>query len=208
MENKKEIKEEPKKKTTTKKTETKKSTTSSNTKKKTTTSTTKKNTTTNKKASATNTVKKKSTTSNVKKKTTTKKVTTVPKKAEKKVEDKVKDVTLVDVFARENNIDFPKEVSVKENISEQEKIEKDVIEEVNNVNVARLEECKYIKKKNKKLLIIGVFVVVLGVISLIISLIANRIIDRYYLSDSTITLMMAISLIIEGFGAFIIINES
>jgi hypothetical protein len=48
----------------------------------------------------------------------------------------------------------------------------------------------------------------LGIIALIISLIANRIIDREYISDISIALMVAGSILIEAFGAFIIINET
>ena len=60
----------------------------------------------------------------------------------------------------------------------------------------------------KSLLPIGVIIAILGLIALIISLIANRIVDREYLSDTAITLMLVISIIIETFGAFIIISES
>ena len=49
---------------------------------------------------------------------------------------------------------------------------------------------------------------ILGIIALFVSLIANRIVDREFLSDNAITFMMVCSIIIEGFGAFIIINEA
>ena len=54
----------------------------------------------------------------------------------------------------------------------------------------------------------GIIIVILGIVALIVALIANRIVDREFLSDSAITLMMVASIIIEGFGAFIIINET
>lgn len=99
--------------------------------------------------------------------------------------------------------------AISNKVSRQETIEKEIIKEIENVNVSRLEEAKFSNKnRNKGLLGIGVIVVILGIAALIISLIANRIVDREFLSDTSITLMMVGSIIIEGFGAFIIINES
>lgn len=84
----------------------------------------------------------------------------------------------------------------------------DIIEQKKEETSIKLEEAKFSKRKNNKLLLVGVFIVTLGIIALILSLIANRIVDREFLSDNSITLMMIASIIIEGFGAFIIINES
>lgn len=71
----------------------------------------------------------------------------------------------------------------------------------------KLEEAKT-KPKNKKLLFIGFLICVLGIIALLLSIIANRIIDRNFLNDSSVLAMIIISIIIECFGAFIIISES
>lgn len=153
---------------------------------------------------------KKTTEKKVSKKSTS--VKTTKKDTNKKVDPKneVKDITLVNVFKDEKEIELVNNLVDNDdnNISEQEKIEKDIIEEINNVNTAKIEDSKFSKKKNKNLLAIGIFIVLLGVVALIVALIANRIVDREFLSDSTVTLMMTASIIIEGFGAFIIINES
>ena len=82
-----------------------------------------------------------------------------------------------------------------------------IVEEINNIT--KLEDAKFVKdKKKKSLLPIGIIISILGLVALLISLVANRIIDREFLSDTSITIMLIISIIIEGFGAFIIINES
>ena len=190
--------------------------------------TTKKKTTTNntavKKTSKNNTAKKsKSTIStapnkNVKKtsassstKNTTKKSNNV--KSTKKTE--TKKVPKKDTIVEENIINLEEKAEFPDNyvdignnsISEQEKDEKIIVEEINNIT--KLENAKYVKSKKKNsLLPIGVIIAILGLIALIISLIANRIVDREYLSDTAITLMLVISIIIETFGAFIIISES
>lgn len=149
------------------------------------------------------TITKKSTSSTVKK-TTPKKSTPATKTDVKEgVETKVKDVTLIDVFKGENNVEQINNLVVEEKneITKRES-------EKENVSIAKIEEARFTKKKDKKLLAIGIFIVLLGIIALIIALIANRIVDREFLSDSTVTLMMTASIIIEGFGAFIIINEA
>jgi len=90
-----------------------------------------------------------------------------------------------------------------------EDIENKINEIVENKNVAKLENAKYIKnKKNKQLLAIGVVISLLGIIALIITLIANRIVDKNFISDNAIILMVIASILIEIFGAFIIINEA
>mgnify|MGYP003306180506 CR=1 FL=1 len=54
-------------------------------------------------------------------------------------------------------------------------------------------------KSQKRLLVFG---------ALIITLIANRIVDKEFISDNAISLMVVASILIECFGAFIIINEA
>lgn len=190
--------------------------------------TTKKKTTTNntavKKTSKNNTAKKsKSTIStasnkNVKKtsassstKNTTKKNNNV--KSTKKTE--TKKVPKKDTIVEENIINLEEKAEFPDNyvdldnnsISEQEKDEKIIVEEINNIT--KLENAKYIKNNKKRsLLPIGVVIAILGLVALFISLVANRIVDREFLSDNTITLMLIISIVIECFGAFIIIKES
>lgn len=133
-------------------------------------------------------------------------------KVTKKVEDRKvpeKDILLEEnVINLEEKIEFPNNyVNTEDNISEQEKDEKMIVEEINNIT--KLEDAKFVKdKKKKSLLPIGIIISILGLVALLISLVANRIIDREFLSDTSITIMLIISIIIEGFGAFIIINES
>ena len=190
--------------------------------------TTKKKTTTNntavKKTSKNNTAKKTkstiSTTSNknVKKtsassstKNTTKKNNNV--KSTKKTE--TKKVPKKDTIVEENIINLEEKAEFPDNyvdidnnsISEQEKDEKIIVEEINNIT--KLENAKYIKNNKKRsLLPIGVVIAILGLVALFISLVANRIVDREFLSDISITLMLIVSIVIECFGAFIIIKES
>ena len=160
----------------------KKSTTTKTSAKKTTT--TKSNT--SKKTSTTKTTPKKTTTKSVKKTTTTKKST--PKKVEKELE---KTVLIEDIENKINEIVENKKVEVKEE------------------NVAKIENAKYtIRKRNKHLLAIGVVISLLGIIALIITLIANRVVDKEFISDNAILMMVIASILIEIFGAFIIINES
>lgn len=171
------------KKEAVKDTETKKKTSSKTTTKKSTTKSTPKKTTTSKTTTKKNTTKK----------SVPKKDTTVKKEVVKKVEDKIIE-----------------EVEIKEEVvTKQEKIEKEVIDEIKSIKDIKLENAKYVvRKKDRTLLAIGVFISLLGIIALIISLIANRLIDREFISDTAVTLMICASIIIEGFGAFIIINES
>lgn len=143
------------------------------------------------------------------KKTNNKKSTV---KTTKKIEDKKipEDVIIEEnVINLEEKIEFPNNYVNTEdnNISDQEKDEKIIVEEINNIT--KLEDAKFVKEKKKRsLLPIGVIISILGLVALFISLVANRIVDREFLSDSSITIMLIISIIIEGFGAFIIINES
>ncbi len=189
--------------------------------------TTKKKTTTNntavKKTSKNNTAKKsKSTIStasnkNVKKtsasstKNTTKKNNNVKstKKTETKKVPKKDTIIEENIINLEEKAEFPNNyVDIDNNsISEQEKDEKIIVEEINNIT--KLENAKYIKNNKKRsLLPIGVVIAILGLVALFISLVANRIVDREFLSDNTITLMLIVSIVIECFGAFIIIKES
>ena len=190
--------------------------------------TTKKKTTTNntavKKTSKNNTAKKsKSTIStasnkNVKKtsassstKNTTKKNNNVKstKKTETKKVPKKDTIIEENIINLEEKAEFPNNyVDIDNNsISEQEKDEKIIVEEINNIT--KLENAKFIKNNKKRsLLPIGVVIAILGLVALFISLVANRIVDREFLSDNTITLMLIISIVIECFGAFIIIKES
>ena len=175
------------KKTSTKKTNTiKKSTknkTNNNSQKSIQTKSNKKNTT---KASP-----KKTTNKTVTKKNNTPKKTTI-KKNEKELE---KTIIIEDIENKINDI-------VENKVLE----EKDII---TTEKVAKLENAKYtIRKKNKHLLAIGVLISLLGVIALIIALIANRIVDKEFISDNAIVMMVIASILIEIFGAFIIINES
>jgi len=137
---------------------------------------------------------KKTNNNGVKKTSTSKKTTTkstpkktTPKKVEKELE---KTVIIEDIENKINDI-----------------VENKVIE--SKQNIAKLENAKYtIRKRNKQLLAIGVLISLLGIIALIITLIANRIVDKQFISDNAIVMMVIASILIEIFGAFIIINES
>lgn len=174
------------------------------------TTTTKKSTTSTTKKTNSNTVKKttsnKSNSKTINKTIGTKKTTTksVPKKntQKKTVTKDIRTKTTVDIKKNEEK----EEVVVKD--VELAKVNEKIELEDNNKDILKLEDAKYPKKKDKKLLAVGIFVILLGIIALFISLVANRIVDREFLSDNAITLMMVASIIIEGFGAFIIINES
>ena len=180
----------------------KKKSSTASTKKSTTTkkNTTKKSTTSTKKAPVKKTTNTKSST----KKTTivvkdTKKQTTPKKVVQKKDKDLEKTIIIEDIENKINNIVEKKDVEVKEQI----------IEDIKFENAAKLENAKFKQtKKNKPLLAIGVIISLLGIIALIITLIANRIVDKEFISDNAITLMVIASILIECFGAFIIINES
>ena len=187
--------EETKKTSTTKTSSNKKSTTNKNT-------TTKTNST--KKTTQNSNTKKSTTTKTIPKKTTTKsttKKTTAPKKnTTKKVnKDLEKTIVIKDIENKISNIVENKNVEVKEQVIKDIKIE----------NVAKLENAKYeIKKRNKQLLAVGVIISLLGIVALIITLIANRMVDKQFISDNAIMVMVVASILIEIFGAFIIINES
>ncbi len=194
-----EIKDTTKKKTTTKSSTAKKTTNNNSLNKK----------TTNKKNTNTKNIK----INDGKKIDNKTKTATTKKKATKKVESKKipkKDIILEEnIINSEEKIEFPDNyVNIGDNnISEQEKDEKIIVEEINNIT--KLENAKYIKSKRKSnLLPIGILIAILGLVALIISLVANRIVDREFLSDNNITLMLIISIMIECFGAFIIIRES
>ena len=137
-----------------------------------------------KKTAPKSTTKKTTSTSNTRNNTKTKKKTT--KTPDKKLNVVIKNDVLETKPKKKNN---KKEV------------------EIVSLNTAKIENAKF-KKKRKSLLPIGIIIVILGLAALIVSLIANRIIDREFISDTGIALMILISIIIEGFGAFIIVNES
>lgn len=192
-------------KNTTKKKTTTNSTVVKNTSK---TSTAKKSTNTKSTASKKNV---KKTSANSSTKNTAKKNSNL--KSTKKTE--TKKVPKKDIIVEENiinleeKIEFPDNyVDIEDNnISEQEKDEKIIVEEINNIT--KLENAKYVKNNKKRsLLPIGVVIAILGLVALFISLVANRIVDREFLSDNAITLMLIVSIVIECFGAFIIIRES
>jgi len=160
----------------------------------------KSNTTTNNKETKNKTnatsVKKNTNNTSVNKKTTTKKSTN-------------KKMPVKEIKKSNNKTEKSVEKKVSNVISKQEIVEKEIIEEIKNIKVAKLEDAKYsTKKRDKSLLVIGVFISLLGIIALILTLIANRIVDREFINDFAIALMVAASIIIEGFGSFIIISEA
>lgn len=172
--------------------------------------TTKKNTSTKTQTSkkSTNNTQKKNTAKKTISKSNTNKTSTVKKPTNKK--NTTKKVIKEEEIVLEKKQEFPdnfKEVD-NNNISKQEKDEKEIVEEINNVNSIKVEDSKFKKVKSKALLPVGIIIAILGLAALIVSLVANRIIDREFMSDTAITIMLVISIIIEAFGAFIIINES
>lgn len=173
--------------------------------------TTKKNTSTKTQTSkkSTNNTQKKNTAKKTTSKTNTNKTSSVKKPTNKKSTTK-KVIKKEEEIVLEKKQEFPdnfKEVD-NNNISKQEKDEKEIVEEINNVNSIKVEDSKFKKVKSKALLPVGIIIAILGLAALIVSLVANRIIDREFMSDTAITIMLVISIIIEAFGAFIIINES
>lgn len=173
--------------------------------------TTKKNTSTKTQTSkkSTNNTQKKNTAKKTTSKTSTNKTSSVKKPTNKKSTTK-KVIKKEEEIVLEKKQEFPdnfKEVD-NNNISKQEKDEKEIVEEINNVNSIKVEDSKFKKVKSKALLPVGIIIAILGLAALIVSLVANRIIDREFMSDTAITIMLVISIIIEAFGAFIIINES
>lgn len=108
-----------------------------------------------------------------------------------------------------------KNSNVKKVTTKETKVVKKIDDiKVNDVELANVLEKEEVikpiktKKRNKKLLCLGIFIVILGIVALFVSLIANRIVDREFLNDNAITFMIISSIIIEGFGSFIIINEA
>lgn len=173
--------------------------------------TTKKNTSTKTQTSkkSTNNTQKKNTAKKTTSKSNTNKTSNVKKPTNKKSTTK-KVIKKEEEIVLEKKQEFPdnfKEVD-NNNISIQEKDEKEIVEEINNVNSIKVEDSKFKKVKSKALLPVGIIIAILGLAALIVSLVANRIIDREFMSDTAITIMLVISIIIEAFGAFIIINES
>lgn len=173
--------------------------------------TTKKNTSTKTQTSkkSTNNTQKKNTAKKTTSKSNTNKTSSVKKPTNKKSTTK-KVIKKDEEIVLEKKQEFPdnfKEVD-NNNISKQEKDEKEIVEEINNVNSIKVEDSKFKKVKSKALLPVGIIIAILGLAALIVSLVANRIIDREFMSDTAITIMLVISIIIEAFGAFIIINES
>lgn len=173
--------------------------------------TTEKNTSTKTQTSkkSTNDTQKKNTAKKTTSKSNTNKTSSVKKPTNKKSTTK-KVIKKEEEIVLEKKQEFPdnfKEVD-NNNISKQEKDEKEIVEEINNVNSIKVEDSKFKKVKSKALLPVGIIIAILGLAALIVSLVANRIIDREFMSDTAITIMLVISIIIEAFGAFIIINES
>ena len=173
--------------------------------------TTKKNTSTKTQTSkkSTNNTQKKNTAKKTTSKSNTNKTSSVKKPTNKKSTTK-KVIKKEEEIVLEKKQEFPdifKEVD-NNNISKQEKDEKEIVEEINNVNSIKVEDSKFKKVKSKALLPVGIIIAILGLAALIVSLVANRIIYREFMSDTAITIMLVISIIIEAFGAFIIINES
>ena len=173
--------------------------------------TTKKNTSTKTQTSkkSTNNTQKKNTAKKTTSKSNTNKTSSVKKPTNKKSTTK-KVIKKEEEIVLEKKQEFPdnfKEVD-NNNISIQEKDEKEIVEEINNVNSIKVEDSKFKKVKSKALLPVGIIIAILRLAALIVSLVANRIIDREFMSDTAITIMLVISIIIEAFGAFIIINES
>ena len=105
---------------------------------------------------------------------------------------------------KENNT-TTKKVSNKKTVSKKSTTK---LTENNKNIVARVEDEKIEKKVNKKLLGIGIFISLLGIICLVLTIIANRTIDRNYINDVSIIVMSIVSIIIEICGASIIIVES
>ena len=153
------------------------------------------------------------------KKTTTKKSTTGTKKANtnKKTTSVKKKTSTTKPKEAKKKASASKTTTVKKNIKStpkkveeiQENIETEInqIVENNKTKNIKLENTKFSKRK-KKLLPIGIIITILGLIALFVSLVANRIIDREFISDNGIVIMIIISVIIELVGAFIIVNES
>lgn len=63
------------------------------------------------------------------------------------------------------------------------------------------------KKNDKRGLIIGYVIIVLGILSLISSILINRLVDREYFPDSTIIFIIGVSIFSLIFGFYIVIKE-
>lgn len=63
------------------------------------------------------------------------------------------------------------------------------------------------RKENKKGIIIGYIIVILGIISLISSILINRLVDREYFPDSTIIFIIGVSIFSLIFGFYIVTKE-
>ena len=200
-----------------KKTNEKESVKKTNSSKKTTT--TKKKTSTSKKSNSSSTVKK-TTTNNAKKTTTTKKPSTVKKATTttKKPSTVKKTTTTTNENVKPKEV-IKKDVLEKTYILEEQENENTILDQTKKIDIisdedkntysTSLESSKFVKSKKKRsLLPIGIIIIILGLTALIISLIANRIIDREFISDTGIAVMILISIFVEIVGAFIIINES
>ena len=145
-----------------------------------------------------------------------KKVTNSKTKTTKNIQDKAKKKNIKSDKNTENKnnviLENIKKEKTKDSIKKDNKspnIENNSNEKINKVNVSKLEDAKFTKtRKKNKLIILGIFLSFLGIIALILTLVANRLIDRKFISDTSILIMMIISIIIELFGAFIIINET
>ena len=64
------------------------------------------------------------------------------------------------------------------------------------------------QKKDRKGLIIGIIITILGVLALIASLLINRYVDREYFSDLVIIFIMGVSLFTLIVGLVIVAKES
>jgi len=64
------------------------------------------------------------------------------------------------------------------------------------------------KKNDKRGLIIGYVIIVLGILSLISSILINRLVDREYFPDSTIIFIIGVSIFSLIFGFYIVIKET
>lgn len=64
------------------------------------------------------------------------------------------------------------------------------------------------KNRSKKGLVIGYIIIVLGILSLISSILINRLVDREYFPDSTIIFIMGVSIFSLIFGFYIVIKET
>lgn len=73
-----------------------------------------------------------------------------------------------------------------------------------------IKKSKVVKKpkKDKKGIIIGIAITILGVLALIASLLINRYVDREYFSDLTIIFIMGVSIFTLILGLVIVVKET